>query len=93
MLYFYFDNRRSRATSNLEYEQKRHRLLKQRIVKTNMILLQSGMDSEQIMKFWEDCIKEAEIQTFLPPCRCGDVNQCELWCQSKAIFKLNPPND
>jgi len=93
ILYFYFDLRKSIAKANLEYEQKRYRLLKHKIVKINRILLETGMNSNQIMVFWQDCIKAAEIQTELSPCSCKDVNECETWCQSKALFKLNPPKD
>lgn len=67
--------------------------LREQITKINRSLLETGMDYEAILDFWEECLAEAQIQYNLPPCSCGDVNQCETWCRAKARFTLNPPCD
>jgi hypothetical protein len=67
--------------------------LREDVTRINKILLDYGMNYDGIMDFWEDCFAEAEIRHKLPPCTCEDVNQCETWCQAKARFTLNPPEN
>ena len=89
LLIVFYDAKESRNhTKEMSLED-----IKIRITRINRQLLRKGLNCEEIMEFWEDCMAEAEIQHNLPPCRCGDVNQCELWCRAKARFVMNPPQD
>lgn len=66
--------------------------IRTRAIKINGELFALGMDEQEMTEFWEECFIHAEINHKLPPCTCGDVNQCELWCQTKAKFMVNPPD-
>lgn len=63
------------------------------VIKINRRSLDQGLSLDEILDFWEECHSEALIQHNLPPCKCRDVNQCETWCQAKARFGINPPEN
>tara|TARA_R100001369_G_scaffold88101_1_gene124188 strand:- start:2580 stop:2879 length:300 start_codon:yes stop_codon:yes gene_type:complete len=63
--------------------------LKEQCTHINHQLFDMGLKEDQIITFWQDTIAEAEIRHHLPKCTNCDVNQCDVWCRSKARFSMD----
>lgn len=92
IIYLWAGYELQRARARFITAKERQAELREKIIKINRTLIESGMNYEAVFDFWEECLAEAQIQYSLPPCRCDDINQCDTWCQAKARFSMNPPD-